>query len=319
MKTPSVTEAIAPRSLAADTPSAKGIGTATPSTNITEKRVGTAVAPVKSIGVLLQESGKLREKDVDRVIKLQKKKNLRFGEAAIRLGLVRDADVQHVLAQQFDYPYLLAGERGFSSDLVAAYDPFGTRSETLRALRSRLMLQWFDENHPALALVAANPGDGSTYLTANLGVTFSQLGKRTLLVDANLRDPKLHTYFGLGNKAGLSDILVGRADFSELTAVPPFNELTVLPAGTLPPNPAELLSRDNVSDLFAVLAGHYSVILVDTPPAQWCSDFQTVASHLGGALISVRKNRTRLDGVASIKTMLRAAGIQIVGAVLDQH
>ena len=297
----------------------QGVGIPVSSTNTIGQRVGTAVEPAKTIGLMLQESGKISAQDVERVIKLQKEQNLRFGEAAMQLGLVRDADIEHMLARQFDYPYLTPGEGGFSKDLVAAYDPFSTQAENLRTLRSQLMLRWFGKKHQGLAVVAASLGDGSSRLTANLGIVFSQLGKRTLLIDANLRTPQLHTYFNVSNKAGLSDILAGRANFSVVNPIPQFVDLSVLTAGTPPPNPAELLSRNNLSDMFALLARHFDVILVDTPPARQSSDFQTLASHLGGALISVRRNRSRLDDLAGIKEMLQDAGAKIVGAVLNEH
>jgi chain length determinant protein tyrosine kinase EpsG len=273
----------------------------------------------KTIGLMLLESGKISAQDAERVIKLQKEENLRFGEAAVKLGLVQDADIQHMLARQFDYPYLAPGEGGFSKDLVAAYHPFSPQVESLRALRSQLMLRWFDDKRRALTLTGANPGDGTSYLAANLGIVFSQLGERTLLIDANLRTPQLHTYFNLDNKAGLSDILAERATLAALTRIPQFVDLSVLTAGTQPPNPAELLARSNLGELITLLARHYDVILIDTPPAEQSADFQAVSANVGGALIAVRKNHTRLNEVAAIKDMLAAAGAEVVGAVINAH
>lgn len=273
----------------------------------------------KTIGLMLLESGKINAQDAERVIKLQKEENLRFGEAAVKLGLVQQDDIQHMLARQFDYPYLSPGEGGFSKDLVAAYHPFSPQVESLRALRSQLMLRWFDDKRRVLTLTGANPGDGTSYLAANLGIVFSQLGERTLLIDANLRTPQLHTYFNLDNKTGLSDILADRATLAALTRIPQFVDLSVLTAGTQPPNPAELLARSNLGDLIALLSRHYDVILIDTPPAEQSADFQTVSANVGGALISVRKNRTRLNEVAAIKDMLAAAGAEVVGAVINAH
>ncbi len=140
------------------------------------------------------------------------------------------------------------------------------------------------------------------------------------MIDANLRTPQLHTYFNLDNKAGLSDILAERATLAALTRIPQFVvDLSVLTAGTQPPNPTELLARSNLGDLIAQLSRHYDVILIDTPPAQQSADFQTVSANAGGALISVRKNRTHLNEVAAIKDMLAAAGAEVVGAVINAH
>ena len=143
------------------------------------------------VGKLLLEAGKLNAADAERVLHLQQKENLRFGEAAIKLGLINETDLHHALANQFDYAYLTPGDGHFSPDLVAAYQPFSLQVERLRALRGQLMLRWFSIGHKALAITGIHPGDGASYLAANLAVVFSQLGERTLLIDADLRRPRL--------------------------------------------------------------------------------------------------------------------------------
>ena len=106
-----------------------------------------------SIGALLLESGKITPENAERALRLQKELGIRFGEAAQRMGLITEADIQQVLARQFDYPYLQAGESSFSPHLVAAYDPFSPQVETLRAVRSQLMLRWFTRGRKSLTVV----------------------------------------------------------------------------------------------------------------------------------------------------------------------
>jgi len=272
-----------------------------------------------TIGRILLEQGKISAQDAERILRTQKEQNLRFGEAAIQLGLIAQDDMRHALARQFDYPYLTPGEGNYSTTLVAAYAPFSAQVESLRALRSQLMLRWFVPGNRTLALVGATPGDGVSYLAANLAVVFSQLGERTLLIDANLREPGVSALFNLGKGPGLSDLLADRADLSVITRIPAFVDLSVLGSGTLPPNPAELLARGNLTDLLEALAGNYDVILLDTPPASVAADFQIVAARTRGAIVAARKNRSRLNDVAGIKSMLDAAGAELVGAVLNEH
>ena len=272
-----------------------------------------------TMGRILLDQGKITAQDAERILRLQKEQHLRFGEAAIQLGLISQADMQQALARQFDYPYLAAGEGGYSQALVAAYAPFSPQVESLRALRSQLMLRWFTAGNKALAMVGTNAGDGASYLAANLAVVFSQLGERTLLIDANLRSPGVSTLFNLGGRMGLSDVLADRADLSSVVRIPAFVDLSVLPAGTTPPNPAELLSRNSLVDMLANLGESYDVILLDTPPASDSADFQTVAARAKGAVVTVRKNHTRLNDVAGIKAMLGAAGAEVVGAVVNDH
>ncbi|MEW5787536.1 MAG: chain length determinant protein tyrosine kinase EpsG [Pseudomonadota bacterium] len=281
----------------------------------------TALSPRAefTMGRILLERGKLSAQDAERVLRLQKEQNLRFGEAAIQLGLITQADMQQALAFQFDYPYLASGEGGYSPDLVAAYSPFGSQVESLRALRSQLMLRWFTQGNKALAMVGANQGDGASYLAANLAVVFSQLGESTLLIDANLRTPGVSKLFNLTGRMGLSDVLAGRSELDCVARIPAFVDLSVLPAGTLPPNPAELLSRDNLVAMITELAGSFDVILIDTPPASIAADFQTVAARARGAVVAVRKDHSRLNDVAGVKAMLGAAGAELVGAVINDH
>jgi len=270
-----------------------------------------------TIGRILLEQGKLTSQDAERVLQLQKEKNLRFGEAAVQLGLVTTADTRQALARQFHYPYLSSGDRGYSKDLVAAYDPFSPHVEVLRALRSQLILRWFSD-HKALAIVGMDAKDGASYIAANLAVVFSQLGERTLLIDANLRSQRVSGLFNLNNRLGLSDLLADRTNLSAITRIPDFVDLSILPAGTEAPNPAELLAQDKMQDLLQLLAVDYDVILMDTPPANQAMDFQAIAARTEGAVIAVRKNHTRLNDVAGIKAMITAAGAETVGAVLNE-
>jgi len=142
------------------------------------------------IGKLLQDAGKLKSQDMERVLQLQHEQNLRFGDAAVKLGLVTDADIQHALSCQFDYPYLANDSEGLSHELVAAVAPYGKEAEALRSVRSQLLLRWFQEGSKTLAIGCASEGDGASYMTANLAVLFAQLGRKTLLIDADMRQPR---------------------------------------------------------------------------------------------------------------------------------
>lgn len=270
-----------------------------------------------SIGRLLLDMGKLTPEDAERVLRLQKEQGLRFGDAAQKLGLITEADIRQVLSMQFDYPYLQPGQGSFDPELVAAYQPFSPQVEALRALRSQLMLRWFSEGYKSLALVSANSGEGCSHLAANLAVVFSQLGEHTLLVDANLREPRQHKIFNLSESRGLSDILAGRADMSVVTRVESFVDLSVLGAGTIPPNPQELLGRASFTEFMNQAIGNYDIIIVDTAPASHTSDAQSTAARCGGALLVSRLNHTRLSELAHVREQITVTGARVVGAVVN--
>jgi chain length determinant protein tyrosine kinase EpsG len=272
-----------------------------------------------SIGRILLDSGKISVADAERALQLQREEGLRFGEAAVKLGLVAEEDVRQALARQFDYPYLAAGQGGVSAELIAAYQPFSLPVEGLRALRTQLMLRWFGANRRALALLGMKDGDGCSFHAANLAVVFSQLGERTLLIDANLRTPRQHEIFKLGHRPGLSELLAGRADERVITRIDSFVDLSVVTAGAPPPNPMELLTRNTLRQCLDEFAADYDVILIDTPPASQCADSQTVAIHAGGALLVARENRTGLADLERVKGALDQARAEIVGAVLNRY
>ncbi len=269
-----------------------------------------------SIGALLIAAGKLSAADAARVLRLQQQLDIRFGEAARRLGLVDEAAIRQALACQFDYPYLQPGEGKFSADLVAAYAPFSPQAEVLRAVRSQLMLHWFGRGHRALAIVGLDDGDGASLFAANLAEVFAQLGEATLLVDANLRRPSQQLLFNAGAGQGLSDILAGRAGLELIAPLAPFAELALLGAGTLPPNPQELLARPGFTAFNAAMAARYAVTLYDVAASASGGDALIVAARSGGALLVARKNNTRLDALHALAAQLAQAGASVVGAVL---
>lgn len=274
----------------------------------------------RSIGAILMDAGRLSPDAAESIIKLQKEGGLRFGDAAIQLGLLTEADVRYALSHQFDYPYLIPGDEGISEEVVAAFKPFSPMVEKLRALRSQLMLRWFDgeSGHKMLALTSPDEGEGRSYIAANLAVVFSQLGERTLLIDADLRNPRQHEIFKLGQRNGLSSILAGRASLDEaLNRVPNLLGLSVLPAGAVPPNPQELLNRPQFTNMLEIAQRHFDVILFDTSAGGEYADAQMIAARAGGAIVLSRKNITKASRLGDLTTSLQHSGATVVGSVLN--
>lgn len=269
------------------------------------------------IGRLLLQLGKISFEDTDKIIRAQQEYGLLFGDAALRLGLINESDISQALALQFNYPYLQAGQGNYSNELVAAYQPFSKQVEALRALRSQLMMRWFNASNKSLAIVSADAGEGVSYLAANLAVMFSQLGERTLLVDANMRDPRQHTIFNLKENRGLSDIIADRAGLEVVNRVEFFEDLSVLGAGTTPPNPQELLNRARFTHFINYASSKFDVVLVDTSPANDSADAQVTVARCGGALLVSRLNHTRLSDITEVRNQISVTGAHVVGAVIN--
>lgn len=227
------------------------------------------------------------------------------------------ADVGHVVPGQFGES-LPAPASELFPEIVVTGDPDSPAAEELRSLRSQLMLRWLDpqERPAALAVVSAGPGEGRSWIAANLAVLFAQAGKRTILVDADLRRPCLHHVFGVAGDVGLSTILAGRAVADAVVDIRAAPGLSLLTAGAPAPHPQELLAGDAFRRLLSALRSSADVVLVDTPAADGCSDAAMIAARAGAALVVASRDRSSAPRVASLSSDLQQFGVQVVGAVL---
>lgn len=285
---------------------------------------GTPAAPAhdRSIGELIGQTRRLTADQVERVLAYQREKGVRFGEAAIALGLASTDDVLFALAQQFHYPYAPEDQRHFGPELVTMSQPFSTQAEAFRALRSQMMMRAFGEQPAgprALAVISQNTGDGKSYTAANLAVTLAQLGGRTMLVDADMRNPRQHEIFGLKAAGGLSGILSGRAEKQVVQQVQGIPSLFVLPVGVVPPNPLELVERAAFGLLVRELVSKFDHVVVDTPAAELGSDCQVIATRCGAALGIARRNASRMRELQNMVDALAQTPAQLVGFIVNEH
>ena len=228
-----------------------------------------------------------------------------------RAGLIGE------LSQQFEYAVAEYGSSSLDPALFAAYEPSSARAEALRQLRSELKLRWFSEQRRSLAVLEARGGAESSRLAANLAISFSQTGDRTLLVDTNLRTPRLRELFGLAGDEGLTRILGGRLSLADgLAGVRGFPNLTLLCAGTAVPNPQELLSRSSFADLMEVLPVSFEVVIATAPALLECADAQLIAARCGGCLLVTERDHTRIADIEAAQARLAPAGAKLVGAVM---
>lgn len=289
--------------------------------NIALYSASTTVARTqRSIGAILIDAGRLSMEDAERVLRLQRDEKMLFGDAALKLKVLTQGDIDFALSRQFNYEYLQRGTSQVSESVVAAYDPFSEEVEGFRTLRSQLMVRWFDGD-PArrvLAVVSPEAGEGRSFVTANLAVAFAQLGERVLLVDADLRKPTQHARFGLENRSGLSAMLSGRQETADVQEVAGLPHLSILTAGPLPPNPIELLSRPGFARVLQDLRERFDVILVDSPPASRYADAQMIAVRAGGAIMVVRKDGSRAEAALDLARTMQANST-LLGNVLNEY
>ena len=247
------------------------------------------------IGALLVAQAGLGDEKVQQVLDFSRTKGLRFGEAAVALGLVSQDQVLRALSEQFGYAYSSEERRRLLPELVGLNQPFSMQAEAFREIRSQLMARLYtdsaDQARPGLAVVSPSSGDGKTFFSANIAVSLAQVGGRTLLVDADLRGPRLHELFKLENKAGLSSLLAGHVEADVIQPVPDVANLFVMPVGFAPPNPLELIERPVFGVLMRELASRFDHVVVDTPAMRYGVDAQVIAARCGAARTACRHRR----------------------------
>ena len=275
----------------------------------------------RQIGAILMAEGKLTEPEAEQVLKRQRELGWRFGEAAIELNFITNADLREALAKQYEFPYLVSGPDGVSRELIAAWDPFHPAVEELRAVRTHLLIRWFDPGagRRTLAVTSACAREGRSFVAANLAVVFSQLGHRTLLIDADFRAPRQQSIFNIPDRFGLSSALSGRADLSVAVPVSGLAGLAVLPCGPVPPNPLELLSRPGFAALLGKAQSEYDLIIIDTPPVTEYADAQCIAFRAGDAMLVSRKDHTRMADTEHAVRELTEGSARVVGTLINAY
>jgi protein-tyrosine kinase len=275
----------------------------------------------RSIGDIISQTKGLTIDQMQAILDYQRSHSVKFGEAAVELGFVKPSDVMWALSQQFHYPYSQSSTLNISPELVMANNPFSEAAKQFRDTRTKLLQGVLDPQNArvAIAIASADIGDGKSFFAANLSIALSQLGRRTLLVDANLRSPRQHAIFNIDNKGGLSSILSGRSGGNVVRPIDELPELYVLPVGVTPPNPIELLQHISFRQLMLDLLSKFEYVLVDTPADAHGSDGRVIASVCGAALLVTRKNNTNMAGVKAMLDDMKKAGTYVAGAVMNDY
>jgi len=191
-------------------------------------------------------------------------------------------------------------------------------AESFRSVRTNLLFSSADTGGRSVVITSTGPGEGKTAVATNCAVSLAQAGLRVLLVDADMRKPRVHSVFGLAREPGLSNLLVGNAKASEAVHATSVPGLWVMPAGLLPPNPAELLGSKRFKDFLATLSQHFDWVLIDTPPVMAVTD-SSVVSHLAtGVLFVVGAEMTSRHAAVRALDQLDRARAKFVGVVLNR-
>jgi capsular exopolysaccharide synthesis family protein len=252
--------------------------------------------------VVLGVGQALLREQLDNTVKTQE--DLEHAARAAFLGLipaVKPADLQD----------------GETADLYVHRKPKSPVAECCRTVRTNLLFLGTERPLQRLLVTSSGPQEGKTTAVIDLGVTFAQSGQRVLLVDTDLRRPRLHRAFGLSGEVGLSSVLLDEkllASALQATAVP---GVTVLPCGPLPPNPAELLHTERFRQLVAELSRRFDRVIFDSPPIGAVTDAQILASEVDGVVLLAKAGKTTKEGVQRARRALHDVGARVAGAILN--
>jgi len=230
---------------------------------------------------------------------------------------IRTAD--HV-AELTDSPVLASV--GFDSDIKAAplltdLGGFAARTEAFRLLRTNLQFIDLDHQPRCLVITSAVPGEGKTMTSTNLAVALAQTGRNTLIIDADLRRPRVASTLGLDPAVGLTTALVGKTEIHDAIQMHEASGLHVLASGAKPPNPTEILQSKITQDLIKRLRSSYDMVIIDAPPLLPVADASVLAKLADGVIIVVRHGKTTKDQVTEAISRLQRVGARLYGVVVN--
>ena len=201
--------------------------------------------------------------------------------------------------------------------LVTSLEPNAPRVEAFRVLRTNLQFVEVDSDAKVFVVTSALPEEGKTTTSVNLAITLAQAGHRTLLVEGDLRRPKAASMLDLDNAVGVTTVLLGRVSLEDAIQQHVDSELHVLSSGAIPPNPAELLQSNAMTDLLKRLREEYDMVVIDAPPQLPVTDAALLAAQADGALLVVRHGKTTRDQVAQSINRLEQVDATPVGVVMN--
>lgn len=244
-----------------------------------------------------------------------------LGIAAAFLRRVLDVNVRTTKdAQEAAGAGLLGAvpqEKSLDTGKDGAHNELAPRAaEAIRQLRTNLRFVGVDEPPRSIAFTSSNPGEGKSTVLSNLAMAIAASGRNVVLIDADLRRPRLAKLFGISNRAGLSEVLVGEVDLDDAIREVGEHGLLFLPSGRTPPNPSEQLGSDRMRELIAELSKTH-LVLIDAPPVLPVTDSTLLATAVDGTVLVVRHGETRKDHLEVARDMLATVNARVLGVVVN--
>ena len=198
---------------------------------------------------------------------------------------------------------------------IVQKNPKSIAAEAYRSLKTNIQYSSFDKEYKTIVITSSNPGEGKSTTSGNLELTLAEGESRVLLVDCDMRKPSMHKNFRVTNTYGIADILLQRKKVMDVAHM--YNKnLSIITAGKVPPNPAEMLGSKAMSAFLEEMKEHFDYIILDTPPVQVVADAQILSTKVDGTIIVVRAGVTKKEDVNDTVNTLKKVNANIIGTVL---
>lgn len=202
-----------------------------------------------------------------------------------------------------------------NTELITLSNPKSPIAEAYRTLRTNIQFSNVDGELKLLCVTSSGPSEGKTTTATNLAETFAQAGNRVLIIDGDLRRPRVHKVFKVSNNKGLTNVLAGQYSVDDVTQITG-TDVTVMTSGPIPPNPSELLGSQKMKDLMQQLKQRYDVIIIDAAPVGVVTDAAILSTIVDGTILVVASGKTDIDGAKRAKQLLENVGARILGVVM---
>jgi capsular exopolysaccharide synthesis family protein len=202
--------------------------------------------------------------------------------------------------------------------LITFNNPKSKASEAFRTLRTNLQFSAIDNDLKFILITSSGASEGKSTILSNLAITYAQAGKKTLILDCDLRKPSIHKQFSLDNSEGLTNYLIGETELEEYIHPTNIPDLYAITSGLVPPNPSELLGMKRMELLLATVQNMFDIVLIDAPPVIAVTDAQVLATMADGVVIITAHGEVEKRALAKTKELLEKVGANILGIVLNR-
>lgn len=205
-----------------------------------------------------------------------------------------------------------------SNTVITHSNPKSPISEAYRVLRTNIQFSSVDKPLKVMVITSSGPGEGKTTTIINLAITFAQSGSKVLLMDADMRKPKVHKVFGFSNQTGLVNILAQREDYKKVINNIDIENIDIITSGPIPPNPSELLASNSMKRFLERVREDYDVVLIDAPPVGSVTDAAILSTIVDGTVLVAASGQVHIEALKRSRELLGQVNANIIGVVLNK-